>query len=330
MKHRVLLIEPTIQPVGVNILRERCEVFMAPDGREDTLIQAIQAHQIEGVVTRVEKITRRVLESCPTLKVVQQHGVGMDNIDVDAATEHGVRVQNVPDGNYVSVAEHIIMSVLALSRNLPNADRAVRAGNFQYRETNIPHEVAGATLLIVGLGRIGRDAAKKAQALDMRVIGFDPFLTAEQMAQSGVEKKDTLEEGLREADYVTIQLHLTPETRGMFSTEQFAQMKPTACIINLSRGPVIDQKALYEALRDHVIAGAALDVFEQEPPAADEPLFTLPNTILTPHFGGDTYEAKQRISTKAAESILLALDGRETNNWANRSAMEALGTAQGR
>lgn len=327
MKHRVLLIEPTIQPVGVNILKEQCEVFMVPDGREDTLIQAINGHQIEGVVTRVEKITRRVIESCPSLRVVQQHGVGMDNIDMDAATEHGVRVQNVPDGNYISVAEHIIMSVLALSRNLTNADRAVRSGNFNYRETNIPHEVANSTLLIVGLGRIGRDAAKKALALDMRVTGFDPFLTKEQMAEAGVEKVETLEDGLKDADYVTIQLHLTPETRGMFSTEQFKMMKNTAYIINLSRGPVIDQKALYVALRDHVIAGAALDVFEQEPPAQDEPLFTLPNTILTPHFGGDTYEAKQRISTKAAESVILALDGKDTNNWANRRAMESVGKA---
>lgn len=325
MKHRVLLIEPTIQPVGVNILRAKCEVFMVPDGKEDTLIKAINDHQIEGVVTRVEKITRRVIESCPTLKVIQQHGVGMDNIDIDAATEHGVRVQNVPDGNYISVAEHIIMSILALSRNLVNADKAVRAGNFNYRETNIPNEVAGAELLIVGLGRIGRDAAKKANALDMHVIAYDPFLSGEQMAEAGVEKVDTLEEGLKRADYVTIQLHLTPDTRGMFSTEQFRMMKKTAYIINLSRGPVIDQKALYEALRDGVIAGAALDVFEQEPPVPDEPLFTLSNTILTPHFGGDTYQAKQRISTKAAESVIRALEGEATYNWQNRRAMESAG-----
>lgn len=325
MKHRILLIEPTIQPVGVSFLKERCKVFMAPDGQEDTLIRAINEHLVEGVVTRVEKITRRVVESCPTLRVIQQHGVGMDNIDIAAASEHGVRVQNVPDGNYCSVAEHIIMSVLALSRNLLHADRAVRTGNFQYRETNIPHEVANAVLLIVGLGRIGQDVAKKALALDMRVMGYDPFLTKEQMAAFGVDKANTLEEGLRAADYVTVQLHLTPETRGMFSTEQFAQMKPTAYIINLSRGPVINQKALCAALRDHVIAGAALDVFEQEPPAPDEPLLTLPNIILTPHFGGDTYEAKQRISRKAAESILLALDGQDTNNWQNWSAMSGTG-----
>ena len=237
MKHRILLIEPTIQPVGVSFLKERCKVFMAPDGQEDTLIRAINEHLVEGVVTRVEKITRRVVESCPTLRVIQQQGVGMDNIDIAAASEHGVRVQNVPDGNYCSVAEHIIMSVLALSRNLLHADRAVRTGNFQYRETNIPHEVANAVLLIVGLGRIGQDVAKKALALDMRVMGYDPFLTKEQKAAFGVDKANTLEEGLRAADYVTV----------------------------------------------------------------------------------------QRISRKAAESILLALDGQDTNNWQNWSAMSGTG-----
>lgn len=325
MKHRVLLIEPTIQPVGVDILKKNCEVFMAPDGKEETLIQAINENQIEGVVTRVERITRKVIESCPTLKVIQQHGVGMDNIDIPVATAHGVRVLNVPDGNYVSVAEHVMMSVLALSRNLCCADRAVRSGNWKYRETNIPSEVADKVLLIVGLGRIGRDVAEKALAFRMRVMAFDPFVSAEKMAEINVQKTETLEDGLREADYVTVQLHLTEETRGMFSTEQFRTMKKTASIINLSRGPVIDQAAIYEALKSGEIASAALDVFEKEPPEADEPLFELPNVILTPHMGGDTYESKQRISTKAAENVILAMDGAATYNWANRREMEAVG-----
>lgn len=323
MKHRILLIEPTIQPVGVAILKEKCEVFMAQDGREETLIQAINEHQIEGVVTRVEFITRKILESCPTLKVIQQHGTGMDNIDITAATEHGVRVQNVPDGNFTSVAEHVLMSVLALSRRLVEADKAVRAGNWKYRETNIPTEVFEKNLLIVGLGRIGRDVARKALAFDMRVTSFDPFVSADQMAAIGVEKVESLDDGLKEADFVTIQLHLTPETRGMFSTERFHIMKKTAALINLSRGPVVDQVALYTALKNGEIAAAALDVFEKEPPEQNEPLFSLPNVILTPHFGGDTYEAKQRISTKAAENIILALEGEDTYNWANRQAMQA-------
>ena len=323
MKHRVLLIEPTIQPVGVDMLRNQCEVYMAPDGREDTLIQMINDNRIEGLVTRVEQVTRKIVEQCPTLRVIQQHGTGMDNIDIAAATAHGVRVQNVPDGNYISVAEHVVMSILALSRNLVQADKAVRAGNWKYRETNIPHEIAGKHLLIVGLGRIGRDVARKALAFDIRVSSFDPFVSAEQMEEIGVKKVETLDAGVEDADFVTIQLHLTPETKGMFSTECFHRMKKTASLINLSRGPVIDQSALYQALKDHVIASAALDVFEKEPPEANEPLFSLPNVILTPHFGGDTYEAKQRISTKTAEHLIRALNGEDTYNWANRQAMEA-------
>ena len=157
----------------------------------------------------------------------------------------------------------------------------------------------------------------------MNILSYDPFVSAEQMNAIGVKKFDTLEDGLKEADFVTIQLHLTPETKGMMNAERFKIMKDTAVLINLSRGPVINQKDLYEALKNHDIAFAALDVFEKEPPADDEPLFTLPNIIVTPHFGGDTYEAKQRISTKAAENMILALDGKDTYNWANRKAMEA-------
>ena len=325
MKHRVLLIEPTIQPVGVEMMKEHCEVYMAPDGKEETLIRKINEHEIEGVVTRVEQMTRKVIESCPSLKVIQQHGTGMDNIDIAAATEYGVRVQNVPDGNFTSVAEHVMMSVLAASRNLVQADHEVRKGNWKFRETNIPNEVANKNLLIVGLGRIGRDVARKAQAFDMNILSYDPFVSAEQMNAIGVKKFDTQEDGLKEADFVTIQLHLTPETKGMMNAERFKIMKDTAVLINLSRGPVINQKDLYKALKNHDIAFAALDVFEKEPPADDEPLFTLPNIIVTPHFGGDTYEAKQRISTKAAENMILALDGKDTYNWANRKAMEASG-----
>jgi D-3-phosphoglycerate dehydrogenase len=288
MKHRVLLIEPTIQPVGVDLIKENCETFMAPDGKEETLIRCINENQIEGMVTRVETITRKIFESCPTLKIVAQHGVGVDNIDVAAATDHGVKVLNIPDGNYTSVAEHVMMFVLASSRTLLQADYAVRHGNWKFRETNIPHAVAEKTLLIVGLGRIGRTVAKMAAAFDMNVMAYDPFIPADKMAELGIKKAQTLDDGLKAADYVTIQLHLTPETRGMMSTEQFKIMKKSAVLLNLSRGPVVDQSALYEALKNHEIAGAALDVLASEPPAADEPLLTLDNVIFTPHFGGDT------------------------------------------
>ena len=321
MKHNVLLIEPTIQPVGVDLIKEHCELFMAPDGGEETLIRLINEHNIEGVGTRVEQITEKIFSSCPSLKVVAQHGVGLDNIDVSAATSHGVKVLNVPDANYVSVAEHAIMFILALSRDLNTADRAVRAGNWKFRETNIPNEIAGKTLLIVALGRIGRDVAKKAQGLDMNVIAYDAYVSKEQMSEAGVEKVESLEDGLARADFVSIHAPLTDETRGMISTKQFQQMKNGACLINLGRGPLVDGKALTEALKNGEIAAAALDVFEQEPPDVTQELFRLPNFICTPHFGGDTIEAKRRCSKKLAESMIEALDGGTPYNWFNRKAM---------
>ncbi len=325
MKSKVLLIQPTIQPVGVELLQTHCQVFMAPDGQEDTLIRHINENDCQGVVTRVEQITRRVIEACPGLKVVGQHGVGLDNIDVQAATDRGVMVLNVPDANYVSVAEHAMMFVLALSRDLLNADKNVRAGNWKFRDTNIPNEVAGKTLVIVGLGTIGRDVAKKALAFDMKVVGVDAYVSAEQMERLGVEKADTLEQALEQADFVSIHAPLTPETKGMFSTAQFTVMRPTACLINLGRGPVVDQAALTQALTQGTLAAAALDVLEQEPPAEHEPLFALPNVLLTPHFGGDTIDAKRRCSQKLAQTVIQALEGEKPYNLFNRKALEQRG-----
>jgi len=321
LEHTVLLIQPTIQPVGVEILEQNCRVVMAPDGSEDTLIKYINENQAEGIVTRVEQITRRVIESCNSLKVIGQNGVGVDNIDVQAASENGVMVLNVPDANYVSVAEHALMSVLALSRNLIQADQNVRAGNWFFREKKIPVEVAGKTLLIVGLGMIGRDVAKKALAFDMRVISYDAYVTQERMATLGVEKIESLTEAISQADFVTIHAPSTQETRHMFSTAQFQAMKKTAGLINLGRGPLVDEKALCEALHSGEIAGAALDVFEQEPPAQDNPLFKLENVILTPHIGGDTIEAKRRLSANNATAVVETLNGQTPRNWYNRQAM---------
>lgn len=323
MKHRVLMIEPTIQPIGVEMLKESCDVVLGQDGSEAGLIRQINEHQIDALVTRAEQVTRMVIESCPSLKVIGQYGVGLDNIDVAAASENGVMVLNVPDGNFISVAEHVMLSVLCLSRMVVNADHAVRAGEWSaYREAHSPQEIYEKTLLIIGFGRIGRDVAAKAQAFGMKVMAFDPFVTAGQMAALGVTKADPLEAGLREADYVTIQLHLTPETRGMISTEQFRQMKPTASLINLSRGPVVDQKALYQALVDHEIASAMLDVLEKEPPEQDEPLLSLPNVILTPHLGGNTVDALIRISKILARTVFEALETGDSYNFANKKMIQ--------
>ncbi|NLL61901.1 MAG: hydroxyacid dehydrogenase [Candidatus Atribacteria bacterium] len=317
MRKNVLLINPTIRPIGVELLEKECNIFMAPDGKEDTLIRYIVDNNIDAIVTRVEKITKNIIKNCNKLKIIAQHGVGVDNIDVIAATEKGIMVLNVPDANYVSVAEHALMLVLALSRRLLMADKNVRMGNWEFRETNIPIEIAKKNLFIIGLGRIGKEFAQKAKAMDMNVKGYDLYVSKAEMASIGVEKIDELMDGIKDADFISIHTPLTLETKGLISSEQFSAMKNDAYIINLGRGSIIDEKALYDALKNKEIAGAGLDVFELEPADKSNPLFEFDNVIVTPHFGGDTIEGKDRCSLKCAQALIEALNGKIPYNCVN-------------
>lgn len=314
----VLLCQPTIRPVGVEYLKAHANVIMAPDGAEDTIISYINEHKCAAIVTRTERITKRVVDSCPSLRVVGQHGIGLDNIDLEAATAAGVRVLHVPDATYQSVAEHAAMFLLALSRDLYRADANVRSGNWVYRESHFPMEVMGKTVLIIGVGRIGGALAKRLSGFDMNLLGYDIYLDRETLAAKGVTKVETLEEALPQADFVTCHVPLTPLTRHMISRPQLKLMKPGAYLMNLARGPVVEQEALAEALQNRTIAGAALDVFEQEPATADNPLLALDNIMVTPHFAGDTLEGKNRCSTRIAETVIATLAGEDTYNWANR------------
>ncbi len=317
-KHNVLLIHPTIQPNGVAYFEENANVFYAPDGQEDTLIRCMNEYQIEAVALRCEPITRRIMDAVPTLKVIGMHGVGVDHIDVKSATQHRIRVLNVPDANYLSVAEHTMMFLLALSRSLGINDRSVRDDAWYSREQRYTMEIYQKNLLIVGFGRIGKTVAKRAQAFDMHVMAYDGFVPQQAMEELGVEKVDRLEDGLAVADFVTLHVPLTPETRAMMSDEQFKQMKNSAYVINMGRGPVVDEDALVRALEAGEIAGAGLDVLETEPPRADHPLFHMHQVLLTPHIGGDTIEAKRRTSDILSRTVLEALDGKDTYNWLNR------------
>ncbi|MHC1759996.1 MAG: hydroxyacid dehydrogenase [Negativicutes bacterium] len=323
MEKTVLLINPTIQPAGVDLLQKECRVVIAPNGTEETLIQYINQNQIQAVVTRVEKITRRIFENCPSLLLVGQHGVGVDNIDVTAATENGVLVLNVPAANYMSVAEHTIMAILALSRNLLVSDSKVRAAEWQFRDTFYPMEINGKTLLIVGLGRIGQEVARKAKAFNMCLLGYDPFVTVEDMALVGVKKIVDIGACVPEIDFLSIHVPLNAATKNLISAEILQRIKSTAYIINVGRGPVIDQHAIYEALKNKVIAGAALDVLREEPPQANEPLFELTNVIFTPHFAGDTREAKHRCSLTLASDVIKVLQGASSSSIVNPKALGA-------
>lgn len=317
MAKNILLINPTIQPIGVDLLEKECNLFYAPNGEEETLINSINNYNIDAVITRVEKITRNVIQNCKTLKVIGQHGVGLDNIDVKAASEFGVKVLNVPDANYNSVGEHTVMLILSLSRDLIIADENVRQGNWRYRDTNIPIEIANKNLLIIGFGRIGRDVARKAMGFNMNILAYDSFVDEDTMMSLNVKKIYDLSEGLKDADFVTIHAPLTNDTKGLISDNQFKVMKKTAYILNLGRGPVIDETALIEALENKEIAGAGLDVFELEPPDINNPLLKFKNVIVTPHFAGDTKEAKGRCSSTLAKTVIDVLNGNKTYNLVN-------------
>jgi D-3-phosphoglycerate dehydrogenase len=317
----VVLVNPTIQPVGVELLKQECRTVLAPDGAEETLIQHINQNRADGIVTRVERITQHILESCPSLAVVGQHGVGVDNIDVAVATQHGVLVLNVPSANYMSVAEHTILAILALSRKLLVSDAKTRQGQWEYRNQFYPMEINGKTLLIVGLGRIGQEVARKAKAFNLRLFGYDPFVSPEDMALLGVQKADDLATCVPEADFMSIHVPLTSATRHMVNRDLLAKMKSTAYLINVGRGPVVDQKALYDALTQGIIAGAALDVLTEEPPERNDPLLKLDNVIFTPHFAGDTKEAKHRCSLTLATEVIKVLNGGSSANVVNPKAL---------
>jgi D-3-phosphoglycerate dehydrogenase len=309
MKPSVLLFHPTIMPVGVDALRRDADVTIAPDGTEATLTRFLSTGRYQAAVTRTERITREVLEASQGLCVIGQHGAGLDNIDVEAATARGVAVVHCPLANYVSVAEHVVLLVLAVSRRLVLLDRMVRRGDFTKRDTVFPAEIHGKVALVIGMGRVGRAVAERLSALGMKVLGYDPFIELPKEYAGRVEWITVLKEGLERADCVSVNVPLTSLTRGLINAEILGRMKPTSWLINTSRGGVVDTQALVAALKSKRIAGAALDVFDPEPPPADSPLFELENIILTPHLAGDTMEARNRCSLTVAEEVLAVLKG---------------------
>jgi len=323
MKETVLLIEPTIHPVGVEYLQDRYNVVMAPNSSENTLIQYANKFGAKAMVTRVETITENIIQACPQLEVIGQPGVGVDNIDVEACTKSGIVVVHAPESNFVSVAEHTMMFVLALSRNLATWDRRVRQGDWGFRNSALPMEIHSKILFLIGFGRSAREAARMAQSFGMRILVFSRSCSAAHLAELGIEKVDTIQAGMEQADFISLHVPLTPETRHLISYEEIAFMKKGAFLINLSRGPVVDSSALYKALADHRIAGAALDVMDREPPLIDDPLLTLTNVMLTPHIAGDTQESWSRGVMTVVEEVDKVLQGLTPHYVANPAVLES-------
>jgi D-3-phosphoglycerate dehydrogenase len=269
--------------------------------KADDLKAAIPA--FEGLVVRsAVKVTKDIIEAGAKLKLIGRAGIGVDNIDVDAASRRGVIVMNAPLGNVTSAAEHAFALLLADARHIARADASTRAGKWE-RSSNVGVELEGKTLGIVGLGKVGSSVARYGRAFGMRVVAYDPLLVRERAEVLGVELVE-LDRLLELADFVTLHLPLTDKTRKLFGAAQFKKMKRTARIVNSSRGGVLDEAALAEALKNGDLAGAALDVFEAEPPPKDHPLIGLPGITVTPHLGASTEEAQLKVSIDIAEQFV--------------------------
>jgi len=277
--------------------------------------------ECEGVVVRsATKIDKEAIEAGKRLKVVARAGVGMDNIDVEAATQRGVVVMNTPDGNTTSAAEHTMALMLSLLRNIPKADAKMRTGGWD-RNKFTGHELFGKTLGIIGLGRIGRQVAKRAQSFEMKTIGADPFASAESAARDGIELVD-LDRLLATSDIITLHTPATEETRGMIGKANIAKMKKGVFLVNCARGALIVDDDLAEALKSGQVAGAAIDVYTKEPPE-NCPLVGLENVVTTPHLGASTEEAQINVGITIAHQMIDALLEREVRNAANMPLLGA-------
>jgi D-3-phosphoglycerate dehydrogenase len=306
---RVLVREP-IAEAGVELLRERFDVDVDPNGDLAEMIGGYEAI----VVRSATKLDRKLIERADRLKVIGRAGVGVDNVDVEAATRRGIVVANAPESTVISAAEHTVGLLLALSRNIAQAHAALKDGRWE-RSAHGGIELAGKTLGVLGFGRIGQQVARRALGLEMRVVAYDPFVARERFRELGAERAESADEVLAAADFLTLHLPLTPETSGALDAEAFARMRDGVRIVNAARGELVDEQALLDALRSGKVAAAALDVFSAEPYSG--PLLELDNVVVTPHLAASTEEAQDRAGVIVAEQVAAALEGALVTNAVN-------------
>ncbi len=319
-----VLISDKMDPNAAKIFAERgCDVDVIT-GKTHEELKAIIG-QYDGLAIRsATKLTKEILDAAPNLKVIGRAGIGVDNVDIPYASSKGVVVMNTPFGNSITTAEHAIAMIMALARQIPEADRRTQAGEWPKNDF-MGIEVTGKTLGLIGAGNIGSIVASRAQGLKMKVIAYDPFLTEDRAIEMGIEKVD-LDTLLNRADFVSLHTPLTDQTRNILSRERLENAKPGIRIVNCARGGLIDEVALKDLLLSGQVAGAALDVFEKEPPASDHPLFGTPGFICTPHLGASTAEAQVNVALQVAEQISdFLVNGGVTNalNMPSLSAEEA-------
>ncbi len=315
---KVLVSDP-IAEQGIEILKNDVDVDIATGLEPSELIKRIGDY--EALIVRSEtQVTKEVINAGKKLKIIGRAGVGVDNIDVNAATERGIIVVNAPEGNTISAAEHTIAMMMSMSRNIPQANASLKSKKWD-RKKFMGVEVRGKTLGVVGLGRIGSEVAKRALGMEMIILAYDPFISAERAKDLGVELT-TVEDIVRRADYITVHTPLTKETKDLISTKEFGIMRKGVRLINCARGGIINEEALAKAVKDGIVAGAAIDVFTKEPPF-ENPLIELDQVIMTPHLGASTEEAQINVAVTVAEQIVNVLKGLPVKNAINMPYVKA-------
>jgi D-3-phosphoglycerate dehydrogenase len=323
MNVKVMIVQP-IHESGVKMLLNAGFQVIQASSPEPSVV-ATEIVDCDGVIVRTAPFTAEIIRNAPKLKVIARHGVGVDNIDVEEASKHGIYVVNTPNANALSVAEATIAFILALAKRLKQMDIATRKGDFNIRDQFSTMDIDGKTLGVIGLGRIGSLVAKKCQAaFSMKVLAFDPYVDARKATELGVELVP-LERLLRESDFVTIHVPFTPETRFMIREDQLKLMKPTAYIINMARGLIWDELAVLKAVEEGWIAGAATDVFIEEPPKNDHPFFKCEKILLTPHNAALTKECVIRMAEGAAQGVIEVLTGRKPSFPVNLDLLKKYG-----
>jgi D-3-phosphoglycerate dehydrogenase len=320
---KVVVCDP-ISPKGIALLQQRPEfnVVVLPKRLPEAELLPLVSDAVALVVRSETKVTRKVIEAAPKLRVVGRAGVGVDNVDIEAATQHGTVVMNTPGGNTVTTAELSFAMLLSLARKVPQAHATMVAGKWD-RKVFQGSELAGKTLGVLGMGRIGTEVAKRAIAFGMRVIAYDPYLTEERARAIGADFADSVDRIYTAADFITVHMPVTPETKNMLNAAAFTKMKPGVKIVNCARGEIISENDLIAALDSGKVAGAALDVFSVEPLPADHPFRKQPNLILTPHLGASTEEAQEKCGIEVAEVIAGYLLTGEVRNAVNLPYLDA-------
>ncbi len=306
MTHRVLVTD-AVALSGLGPLLDSSEIEVVSIDDSSTAEFASALESADALIVRsATKVTAEMLGAAPALRAVGRAGVGVDNVDIPAATGQGIAVFNAPGGNTIAAAELTMGLMISVARHIPAADASLRSGSWD-RAAFKGFELRGKTLGLIGAGRIGSEVAVRCSAFGMGVLAYDPYLSPQRADELGIELT-TLDEVIERADFISIHVPLNDETRGICGAGAMSRMKPSAFVVNASRGGVVDETALAEALHEGQIAGAALDVFDIEPLRADSPLRDAPNLVLTPHLGASTVEAQEGVATEVAHKIRLLLE----------------------